>query len=86
MMGFGQQQPTNNSLNLSMTGAPTGMGMGMGMGMQNNQMMGGYTAPNNNWYAQQQQPSLMGSFLGSATGMDNQYTQNGMIHLVKQRY
>jgi len=75
MMGFGQQQPTNNSLNLSMTGAPTGMGMGM----QNNQMMGGYTAPNNNWYAQQQQPSLMGSFLGSATGMDSQYTQNGMM-------
>jgi len=78
MMGFGQQQPTNNSLNLSMTGAPTGMGMGMGM--QNNQMMGGYSAPNNNWYAQQQQqPNLMSSFLGSATGMDNQYTQNGMM-------
>jgi hypothetical protein len=62
-----------------MTGAPNavggGMGMGMGMGMG-----GGYTAPANNWYAQQQQqPSIMSSFLGSAAGLDPQYAQNGIM-------
>ena len=67
MMGFNQQQPgANNSLNLSMTGAPA--------------TMGGYTSTPNNWYAQQpQQPSLMASFLGSAAGMDPQYAQNGVM-------
>ena len=45
----------------------------MGMG-------GGYSAPANNWYAQQpQQPSMMSSFLGSAAGLDPQYAQNGMM-------
>ena len=77
MMGFNQQPPTNNSLNLSMTGAPNAMGGGMGMGMG---MGGGYSAPANNWYAQQpQQPSMMSSFLGSAAGLDPQYAQNGMM-------
>jgi hypothetical protein len=75
MMGFNQQQPTNSALNLSMTGAPNAMGGGMGMGMG-----GGYSAPANNWYAQQpQQPSMMSSFLGSAAGLDPQYAQNGMM-------
>ena len=77
MMGYGGQQPATggNSLNLSMTGAPMGMGAGMGNSMMNS----GYSAPANNWYAQQQQPSLMSSFLGSAAGMDPQYAQNGMM-------
>ena len=66
MMGFNQQPGANNSLNLSMTGAPASMG--------------GYMPTSNNWYAQQpQQPSLMASFLGSAAGMDPQYAQNGMM-------
>jgi len=80
MMGYGGQQPTatGNPLNLSMTGAPMGGGM-MGGGMS--AMSGSnYMPPQNNWYAPQpQQPSLMGSFLGSATGMDQQYAQNGMM-------
>ena len=67
MMGFNQNQPhTGSSLNLSMTGAPTGNGY-------QNGFSSGYSAPTNNWYAQQQQPNLMGAFLGSATGMDPQY-------------
>ena len=77
MMGYGGQQPATggNALNLSMTGAPMGMGASMGNSMMNT----GYSAPANNWYAQQQQPSLMSAFLGSAAGMDPQYTQNGMM-------
>lgn len=82
MMGFGGQQPTNSSLNLSMTGAPSAMGGNamMNNGYQNG-FSSGYTAPSNNWYAQpqQQQPNLMSAFLGNATGMDQQYTQNGMM-------
>ena len=72
MMGFNQNQPqTGSSLNLSMTGAP------MSGGYQNG-FSSGYSAPANNWYAQQQQPNLMSAFLGSATGMDPQY-QNGVL-------
>ena len=76
-MGFNsqpQQQPLGSSLNLSMTGGLANSAMGMGGGM------GGYAAPTNNWYAQQQPAGnpMLGGFM-QGMGMDNQYAQNGMM-------
>ena len=53
-----QQQPTTTSLNLSQTGAPTA------------NYGTAYAAPQQGWYQQPQQPGVLGSLWGGATGQD----------------
>jgi hypothetical protein len=65
-MGWNNQQPTTNALNLSQTGAP--------MGGYN----GGYSAPQQGWYQTPQQPGMLNSMFAGATGQDP-YNQQAIL-------
>tara|TARA_R110000751_G_scaffold6960_2_gene29178 strand:+ start:498 stop:1142 length:645 start_codon:yes stop_codon:yes gene_type:complete len=65
-MGWSNQQPTTNALNLSQTGAPTGG------------YNGGYSAPQQGWYQQPQQPGMLNSMFAGATGQDP-YNQQAIL-------
>ncbi|RZD54513.1 MAG: hypothetical protein CXT67_00420 [Methanobacteriota archaeon] len=68
-MGWNNQQPASNALNLSQTGAPS---------MQYGSPQPNYLPPQQGWYGQQQQPSFFNSMFAGATGQDP-YNQQAIL-------